>query len=68
MSLYHLDHSMEQILKADEVARELRAGTITIYRLARQGKLPGFRINGRWRFQREELDRWIAQHTIGGGA
>lgn len=31
----------------------------TIYRLAQQGKLPGFKVAGTWRFQPEDIQSWI---------
>lgn len=48
------------ILTLDEVAVYLKAGKKTTYRLAQQGKIPGFKLGGTWRFRRSELDRWIA--------
>lgn len=55
---------MEPLLTADELARELHCGVITIYRLARSGKLPGLRIFHVWRFERAEIERWIEQRTV----
>lgn len=37
-----------------------KAGKKTVYRLAQQGEIPGFKLGGTWRFRRSELDRWIA--------
>lgn len=49
-----------EILTLDEVAAYLKAGKKTVYRLAQQGQIPGFKLGGTWRFRRIELDRWIA--------
>lgn len=49
-----------EILTLDEVAVYLKAGKKTVYRLAQQGEIPGFKLGGTWRFRRSELDRWIA--------
>ncbi|KFA16783.1 MULTISPECIES: methylation-associated defense system helix-turn-helix domain-containing protein MAD1 [Gammaproteobacteria] len=49
-----------EILTLDEVAVYLKAGKKTVYRLAQQGGIPGFKLGGTWRFRRSELDRWIA--------
>lgn len=49
-----------EILTLDEVAVYLKAGKKTVYRLAQQGAIPGFKLGGTWRFRRSELDRWIA--------
>ncbi|HID9837555.1 TPA: methylation-associated defense system helix-turn-helix domain-containing protein MAD1 [Pseudomonas aeruginosa] len=50
----------DEILTLDEVAVYLKAGKKTVYRLAQQGAIPGFKLGGSWRFRRSELDRWIA--------
>lgn len=49
-----------EILTLDEVATYLKSGKKTVYRLAQQGQIPGFKLGGTWRFRRTELDRWIA--------
>lgn len=49
-----------EILTLDEVAAYLKAGKKTVYRLAQQGRIPGFKLGGTWRFRSSELDRWIA--------
>jgi len=47
------------ILTLDEVAAYLKAGKRTVYRLTADGKLPGFKLGGTWRFRRSDLDKWI---------
>lgn len=51
------------ILTLDEVAVYLKAGKRTVYRLATNGEIPGFKLGGTWRFRRSELDRWIDSRT-----
>jgi excisionase family DNA binding protein len=39
--------------------------------LAAEGKIPGFKVGGSWRFKRSELEKWIErqsteQKTAGG--
>ena len=31
----------------------------TAHRLAAEGKLPGFKVGGSWRFKRSQIDDWI---------
>lgn len=50
----------DEILTLDEVAFYLKAGKRTVYRLVAEGKLPGFKLGGTWRFRRSDLDKWIA--------
>ena len=49
----------KEILDVDEVAQMLHLHAMTVYRLVKQAKLPGFKVGGRWRFHRESLDKWI---------
>lgn len=41
-----------------EVADYLGLHPGTIYRLARDGSIPAFKIGSDWRFNRESIDRW----------
>lgn len=49
----------DQILTLQEVAEYLKLAEKTAYRLAAEGKLPGFKVGGAWRFKREDLEAWI---------
>jgi len=49
------------ILTLPEVAGLLRLSEKTTYRLAAEGKLPGFKVGGSWRFRRIDIDVWIEQ-------
>jgi len=42
-----------------DVAGFLAVDEKTIYRLAQQGKLPGFKVAGTWRFQLQDIQGWI---------
>jgi len=46
----------KDIFTAEEVAEYLRIHPYTVRRLAREGKLPGFRVGGQWRFDKQGLD------------
>ena len=41
------------------VAGFLAVDVKTIYRLAQRGKLLGFKVAGTWRFQLQDIQRWI---------
>ncbi|EHY0954113.1 helix-turn-helix domain-containing protein [Vibrio cholerae] len=51
----------DQILTLQEVAEYLKLAEKTAYRLAAEGKLPGFKVGGAWRFKREDLEAWIEE-------
>ena len=46
----------KDIVTAEEVAEYLRIHPYTVRRLARTEKLPGFKVGGQWRFNKNELD------------
>lgn len=46
-----------EILTAEEVAKYLRVHPYTVKRLAREGKLPGFKVGGQWRFNSKEINK-----------
>jgi excisionase family DNA binding protein len=52
---------VDQILTLKEVAFYLKLAEKTAYRLASEGKLPGFKVGGSWRFKREDLEVWIEE-------
>jgi len=47
------------VLTVRELAGYLRIHQVTVYRLLREQKLPAFRIGSDWRFNREEIERWM---------
>lgn len=49
------------IMTMEEVAEYLKLNEKTAYRLASEGKIPGFKIGGSWRFEKNDLDEWIKQ-------
>ena len=42
----------------EEVAEALKLHPYTVRRLCREGKIPGFKIGGQWRFDKKEFDEW----------
>ncbi len=48
-----------------ELSRILKLHPFTVTRLAREGKLPGFKVGGSWRFRKDEFEKWIASRTSG---
>ena len=50
---------MPQVLTAKELAEYLKLTEVTIYKYANEGKIPGYKIGNRWRFDKEEIDRLL---------
>ena len=51
----------DQILTIKEVAIYLKLAEKTAYKLAAEGRLPGFKVGGSWRFKQEDIERWIEE-------
>jgi excisionase family DNA binding protein len=47
-----------------DVAGFLSVDEKTIYRLAKQGKIPGFKVVGTWRFQLKDIQGWIDEQKV----
>jgi excisionase family DNA binding protein len=45
-----------KILTTKELAEYLKLTEVTIYKYANEGKIPGFKIGSRWRFDKEKID------------
>lgn len=52
-----------ELLTPLELSRILKLHPFTVTRLAREGKLPGFKVGGSWRFRKDEFEKWIASRT-----
>jgi excisionase family DNA binding protein len=46
-------------LTAEEVAGYLKVDIMTIYRLAKDGRIPASKIGHQWRFHKQEIDEWF---------
>jgi excisionase family DNA binding protein len=51
----------DEILTIEEITEYLKLNEKTAYRLASEGRLPGFKVGGSWRFKRVDLEKWIEE-------
>jgi len=56
------------ILTIKEVSAYLKITEKTAYRLAGEGKIPGFKVGGAWRFRKKEIEAWISKQMTDGWA
>ena len=54
---------MKKNLSIEEVAEWLGVDDRTVYRLAQNGSLPGFKVGRQWRFSEEILKDWIVDQV-----
>jgi excisionase family DNA binding protein len=52
--------SAARVMTVKEVADYLRVNQRTVYRLAIEHRLPGFKVGTTWRFKRGDIEAWIA--------
>ena len=53
------------IMTVREVAEYLRMHEMTIYRMARHGEIPAYKVGNRWRFNRGRIEEWLGEHEVG---
>jgi excisionase family DNA binding protein len=51
---------MKEIMTPREAAEYLSVHVRTIYRLAKNGEIPGRKVGGSWRFKKGALDEWLS--------
>ncbi|MGO4891141.1 methylation-associated defense system helix-turn-helix domain-containing protein MAD1 [Flavobacterium sp. W21_SRS_FM6] len=54
----------DEILTLKELATYLKLTEKTAYRLAAEGKFPGFKVGGSWRFKSEDINAWIEKQKV----
>jgi len=50
-----------EIMTLEETAKYLKIGKSTLYKMAREGKIPAVKIANQWRFRKEDIDRWLQE-------
>ena len=64
-----LDQALENkpadttVLTVHDVAVYLRLSEAKVYRMAREGRVPAFRLGKSWRFRRDMIDEWIRREA-----
>jgi excisionase family DNA binding protein len=51
------------IMTIKELSEYLKLKEKTAYKLVADGKIPGFKVGGAWRFQKSEINAWIKQSS-----
>ncbi len=49
----------KQILTLNEVAEYLKISSSSVYKLARKGEIPAFKVLNKWRFDSDLIDKLI---------
>lgn len=54
---------MREVMTTKQVATYLHMHVMSIYKLARDGRIPAAKIGGVWRFDRETILNWIRERS-----
>jgi excisionase family DNA binding protein len=54
-----------EIMTVKQVADYLQMESHTVYKMARVGEIPSFKVSGRWRFKRDLIDEWFREKSLG---
>ena len=49
------------VMTIRELAAYLKMAEKTLYRLAAEGSVPGFKVGAAWRFRKSEINKWITE-------
>ena len=55
--------TMPEIMTPKEVAQYLKMSVLTVYKHAKQGTIPEFRIGNSWRFDKKRIDAALLQSS-----
>ena len=58
---------MDNVLSVRDVALFLKINEQTVYRLARNGKIPARKIGKQWRFSRDEIEAMVRSAVTDSG-
>jgi len=51
----------KEVLTVKQVAEFLQMDERTIYKLAKQGNIPSFKVSNQWRFLKKDIESWVEQ-------
>ncbi len=54
-----------EVLTIEELAAYLKIPKSTLYKLAREEKVPSTKVGRHWRFQKRAIDRWLEGKPAG---
>lgn len=55
----------DNLMDIKQAAEYLRMNKMTVYKLAREGKIPAFKVASEWRFKKELIDSWLMSQLKG---
>lgn len=56
------ENKPEKLMTLEEVAEYLRLSVHTIYKMAQKRKIPALKAGKKWRFRKEDIDKWLREN------
>ncbi len=53
------------IMTVGELASYLRLHEQTVYKMAKEGRVPAFKVGNRWRFREGDIREWLQAQQFG---
>lgn len=53
------------IMTVGELALYLRLHEQTVYKMAKEGRVPAFKVGNRWRFRQTDINEWLQSQQFG---
>ncbi|EKD50656.1 MAG: hypothetical protein ACD_62C00461G0003 [uncultured bacterium] len=54
---------MNTLLTIPELSKKIKLSEIAIYKMLKRKSIPGIRVGKLWRFDEEEIQRWLKDHS-----
>jgi excisionase family DNA binding protein len=59
-----MERALDKVITVREVGQLLKVHQSTVYRLAKTGDLPGFRLGKAWRFRLQDVEMWMKKSSV----
>lgn len=56
-----MSEQSDQVFAIKELSKYLRIAESSLYKLVREGKIPGQKIGKTWRFYKPAIDSWLSE-------
>ena len=54
-------NTQDRVMTINELADYLKVSKSTLYKLARERKVPGQKVGKHWRFHKDAVEEWLKQ-------
>jgi len=59
-----MSEEQDQVFTIQELSKYLRIAESSLYKLVREGKIPGQKIGKTWRFYKPAIDSWLSEKNV----